>query len=473
MLLNLIIPIISFGIVSIMGLIMTPFFINNFGYEGLGLISNSNALIQSLFFAGGAFTTVYSREYSNAVNNIEKSVLLRELNNILTAIFFIAVLLSIVFYIFYIFKDNFSYNYYALVFLASAIIIISQSFNVFPFAANRLYINSVIDCARTLLRNILCMALFYLSIDNVLSNGWAMILSAVITLLVLKLVFKENKVFYVGRMSNNHNIKNSFWVCINQGGAYIFSFADVFLINLMLGHYIGGSYAVLIQIPVLLKSVAVVAIGSISSFTVKVHQRFEKDRTIIKKIINKVVVFFSFFISLAFILVDLYKESFFSIWLPTAVTSSMLKQFNYICIIMMLLSISSLVNIFLVAWGHFIIPAKATVFSAVVSVLVVVLLYFFNYKLSEMIIFSVIYLMLILKNLICYLYFFMQSGLSLIHFIFSLILSFCVITINFLVAKSIRYYIESDFLSIVILFFVMMTISLPLLWNFKKLREYI
>ncbi len=49
MLLNLIIPIISFGIVSIMGLIMTPFFINNFGYEGLGLISNSNALIQSLF----------------------------------------------------------------------------------------------------------------------------------------------------------------------------------------------------------------------------------------------------------------------------------------------------------------------------------------------------------------------------------------------------------------------------------------
>ncbi|EOZ4195664.1 hypothetical protein ACQQ6M_004664, partial [Shigella dysenteriae] len=68
---------------------------------------------------------------------------------------------------------------------------------------------------------------------------------------------------------------------------------------------------------------------------------------------------------------------------------------------------------------------------------------------------------------------FMQSGLSLIHFIFSLILSFCVITINFLVAKSIRYYIESDFLSIVILFFVMMTISLPLLWDFKKLREYI
>ncbi|EGE4610536.1 hypothetical protein DB515_003587, partial [Escherichia coli] len=61
----------------------------------------------------------------------------------------------------------------------------------------------------------------------------------------------------------------------------------------------------------------------------------------------------------------------------------------------------------------------------------------------------------------------------LIHFIFSLILSFCVITINFLVVKSIRYYIESDFLSIAILFFVMMIISLPLLWDFKKLREYI
>lgn len=473
MLLNLLIPITSFAIVSIMGLFMTPFFINNFGYDGLGVISNSNALIQSLFFAGGAFTTVYARLYAKAQDIKDREGLLIELNKILSFLGLIALLLSISLYIYSISKQNVVFEYYSLTLFAASIIIICQSFSVFPFATNKIFINSVVDCCRTLLRNTFCLIIFYLFVDNIYANGWAMIISALLTLFILSVLYKENKLFSFGKIDFNENLKNSLWVCLNQGGAYLFSFSDIFLVNLMLGHYTGGVYALLIQIPALLKAVSIVAIGSTSSFIVKFNAKYGGDKKIIKKICNQNILFFSFFISNAFIIISSYKELLFSIWVPSGVNNLVLECFDVVCFIMMLLSITSLINTFLVGWGFFSFPAKVTLIAAVLSLIIIMLLYNLGVSVSIYMIFGVIYLTLILKNIVCFVYFYMAVGLRLQDLFYGFLLCALVIITNLALVKVIRYYIFDDYISLFLILLVMVGGAIPLLGYFKKLRDYI
>ncbi|MDV7070327.1 hypothetical protein R3J21_02055 [Citrobacter werkmanii] len=473
MLLNLLIPIASFAIVSIMGLFMTPFFINNFGYDGLGLISNSNALIQSLFFAGGAFTTVYARLYAKAQDIKDREILLIELNKILSFLGLIALLLSMSLYIYSISKKNVVFEYYSLTLFAASIIIICQSFSVFPFAKNKIFINSLVDCCRTFLRNAFCLILFYLFVDNIYANGWAMIISALLSLLMLSILYKENKLFSFGRINFNDNLKNSLWVCLNQGGAYLFSFSDIFLVNFMLGHYIGGVYALLIQIPALLKAVSIVAIGSTSSFIVKFNAKYGSDKKIITKICNQNILFFSFFISNAFIIISSYKELLFSLWVPSGVNDLVLEYFDVVCFIMMLLSITSLINTFLAGWGFFSFPAKVTLCAAVISLVIILFLYNLGVSVSIYIIFGVIYLTLILKNIICFAYFYIVVGLRLHDLIYGFLLCALVILTNLAIVKVIRYCIFDDYMSLSIIVLVAGVLSIPLLSYFKRLRDYI
>ncbi|MGK6625579.1 hypothetical protein ACKU0P_001660 [Enterobacter hormaechei] len=86
MLANLLIPLASFGIVSVFSVFMTPFFISYFNYDGLGVISNTNAALQSLFFIGGALTTVYAGVYSNKESFCSKAFVMAELNNLLSVV---------------------------------------------------------------------------------------------------------------------------------------------------------------------------------------------------------------------------------------------------------------------------------------------------------------------------------------------------------------------------------------------------
>ncbi|YCI82843.1 hypothetical protein M1D83_06625 [Enterobacteriaceae bacterium] len=471
MLLNLMVPLISFGIVSFIGILITPFYINSFGFHGLGIISNSNAMLQSLFFIGGAFTTVYARLYAKTDQENEKKFLLVELNKLLTFVFLLSMSVSIILLTYSFAYQSETLTYYSIAFAAASVIIKSQSFTLIPFAQNKLYINALIDSLRTLLRNALFLILFIFVCKNISTNAVAMILSAIIVMFVLIRIYPENNIFALGMIKYNANVKNSIWVCINQGGAYLFSFADIFLINFLLGNYVGGRYALLIQIPVLMKSIASVAQGAISSFIVKLPAIQSHDSDHLNKVMNKVFIFYAFFISSAFILLIEYKDLLFYLWLDKQYNPKTTMHFDLICYMFMVLTIISIINIFLAAWGYFEIPAKATMFFSVASVSIVLLDFFFFRIQNFLHVFTIIYGTLVIKNICCYFYFFIMAQGNANNAFLNLFYMVCAAIPSLLLIKINKFLIGSELYSLTSSVLVILIASLPLLNMFKKLNH--
>lgn len=403
MFLNLLIPAISFFITSLISLYMTPFFISHFGYDGLGIITNSNSIVQALFFTSGSFISVYSRQYILSSIN-EKNDILQELDLILNIIS----LISFSMFIFLIFYSttqdgDIKYLYYSMIFLASIFIIKSQLYSIIPFSTHKIYISTIFDNSRTIIRNISCIFLVTIGYNSVLVNGYATIASGIIILFVWSKLYPIKKsLFKKIKISSNENIKNASWVCVNQGGAYIFSFSDIIFINVFLGNYIGGIYALMIQIPILLKSISLVVINGISSISISLIKSEKIDINKKENVILKLYFLFSFIVSFPFFFLFNFKSQIFDIWIGNSLPFSLESStFFIICALIMTLSITSIVNIFLVACGIFATPAKLTIIFSLISVVLCLTYYFTINKVEFIIIFLFIYTSLLLKNILC------------------------------------------------------------------------
>ncbi|PLV45174.1 hypothetical protein BFX86_22260, partial [Enterobacter hormaechei] len=238
-------------------------------------------------------------------------------------------------------------------------------------------------------------------IKDINANAIAMFVSALIILLLLMFFYPSNKIFIISKVKLNDNMKNSLWVCINQGGAYLFSFADIVMVNVLLGHFFGGVYSLLIQLPLLFKTVGSVAQNSISSFVVKFSALSKEDTGTVGNVLFKCFLFYSFFIGAAFVLLAQYKYLVFRTWLGEDANLNILHNFDYICYFMMSVSILSLTNIFLAGWGFFAFPAKITVLFSVMSLSFVVIYSLFFKSITYFMIFTIIYSFLLLKNVFC------------------------------------------------------------------------
>lgn len=470
MLANLLIPLASFGIVSVFSVLMTPFFISYFNYDGLGVISNTNAALQSLFFIGGALTTVYARVYSNKESMSSKALVMTELNNLLSWLSLLSILCGLCIGLYALNKSDTVFWYYSIAFISCAIIIKSQSYTLIPFSKNKIYVNSLIDSGRTIVRNIICLAIVIFFIKDISANAIAMFISALIILLLLMFFYPSNKIFSISKVKLNENMKNSLWVCINQGGAYLFSFADIVMVNVLLGHFLGGVYSLLIQLPLLFKTVGSVAQNSISSFVVKFSAVSKEDTRKVGNVLFKCFSFYSFFIGAAFVLLAQYKYLVFRTWLGEDANLNILHDFDYICYFMMSVSILSLTNIFLAGWGFFAFPAKVTVLFSVMSLLSVVIYSLFFKSITYIMIFTIIYSFLLLKNVFCLMYFYISAKVSMLRFLSLIVFSFLIIALIFILTSSIRKIFSNEMLSLSITVMVLAFFSIPLLKMFRDFK---
>ncbi|WP_407218333.1 hypothetical protein [Enterobacter hormaechei] len=222
MLANLLIPLASFGIVSVFSVFMTPFFISYFNYDGLGVISNTNAALQSLFFIGGALTTVYARVYSNKESFCSKAFVMAELNNLLSWLSLLSILCGLCIGLYALNKNDTVFWYYSIAFISCAIIIKSQSYTLIPFSKNKIYVNSLIDSGRTIVRNIICLGIVMFFIKDINANAIAMFVSALIILLLLMFFYPSNKIFIISKVKLNDNMKKirCGYVLIKEGHTF-------------------------------------------------------------------------------------------------------------------------------------------------------------------------------------------------------------------------------------------------------------
>ncbi|MGY0149800.1 hypothetical protein [Edwardsiella tarda] len=467
MLKNLIFPLIFFFVVSLVSLYMTGFYIEHFGYEGVGVISNSNALAQSVFFVGSAFISVYGRDYICKSHSLDKENVMSDL----TIILFIVMLASFIIGLVFIFIDNGNYGYYyAITFFSMGFVIFSQRHTLIPFSENKIYITSFFDCLRTLLRNGLCIVFIAFSFKGINANAIAMLIAAFFILLVMNKLFPiPIKITSGFSFLHSNNIKQAGWVCLNQGGSYLFSFADVFIINLLLGHSVGGVYAVLIQLPVLFKSVTTVVIGSISSYTI--HLQKEKDISVkyVCHRIYKLVFVFSFCFSFLFIFLVFFKYDIFHLWLNITLNINDAKMFSLFCIVIMMVSISNLFFPFFTAWGIFSFPAKAiSLFSVLSTIGIFCVHYLFPSVVTNVFVFCAIYSGILLYNVSCFLFFSKKIGINLFRILVIVIIPLLTILFNYIVFSICFYVFSSFYYRFLALFIVGIVLIIPVLFIFKR-----
>ncbi|EKF9638647.1 hypothetical protein O1C50_002891 [Vibrio cholerae] len=397
MLYNVIYPLISFAIVSIASLLMTRFCIDSFGYEGLGIISNSNAVIQSLFFVGGAFVTVYARAYTKTTIEKEKAHIYSELYRFLLILFFLSVMMSFLSGILSYFNLMKIGVYYSYVFLACGVTILSQTYIIFPFASNKVYVASLLDTLRSLLRIVICVVLASTIYFDVNSNAIAMLLSACIVFAFSRYIYRRRHPLLTVGFSFNSRVKESLWVCLNQAGSYAFSFADIILVSSFLGYAASGEYTLLLQIPILAKSACLVLIGSFASYAVYVSKTtgFKLERKIYPVFrVLSLLFSFVFFVFISF------SEQFYKIWLGYSLSVEHAEFLEIIVALVSLNIISNIASPFVTAWGIYSAPAKLTCVFALCSFSILLCIYFLGVGFSLRLIFCVIYISLFLKNLI-------------------------------------------------------------------------
>ncbi len=396
MLFNVVYPLLSFAVVSIASLLMTRFCIDTFGYEGLGIISNSNAVIQSLFFVGGAFVTVYARAYTRATVEEEKSYIYSELYSFLSILFFVSVMISISLGILFYFNLMDTGGYYAYVFLACGVTILSQTYIIFPFASNKVYVASLLDTLRSLLRIVICVVLASTIYIDVNSNAISMLLSAFIVFALSRFIYSRRHPLLKVGFSFNSRVRESLWVCLNQAGSYAFSFADIILVSSLLGYAASGEYTLLLQIPILAKSACLVLIGSFASYAVYISKAtgFELERKIYP-VFRVLSLLFSF----AFFVFISFSEPLYKVWLGYSLSPEHAELLGVIVALVSLNVVSNIASPFVTAWGIYSAPAKLTCFFALCSLCVLLFIPFIGVDYSLRLIFCVIYVSLFLKNL--------------------------------------------------------------------------
>ncbi|HIF9166850.1 TPA: hypothetical protein ACX6PM_003839 [Photobacterium damselae] len=362
---------------------------NNFGLEGVGVISNGNALVQSLFFISSSFITVYGRNYTKSVD--KKNIFFSDLKNISLLLFILSFIIALI-----ILLSNVNYAiYYSLIFFASGFVLYGQFYYIIPFSENKTYILPFFDTVRLFLRFIfIILSVYILDISNINTNGVAVLISSIIVSYIYFLCYKKKgKINKDKFVSDITALKNSLWVLTTQFGSYLLSFMDVFVVNILFGYVIGGKYSLILQLSILAKSVALVLIGSYSSYVINMD--FKKSKRDIYWIFLSLILLISY----AFAFLFVFKIYIFKLWLNINLEGDLLYNFNLINIFMYFLCISNIILPLQNAVGLYKFPAKLTLLSSVLSILILFLLKL-TCSIEYIVVFIVIYTILIVKNLL-------------------------------------------------------------------------
>lgn len=410
--LNLFSSVFTFSISMLIAIWITPFVINNLGPEAYGFIPLTQTFITSLSIITVAMSSIISmymtislkeKKYSEA--NIYYNTYL------LSATVFSACLIFII-YIFttsiekiFVIPQNLIKDVQWAIFFSGVLFILTFVGAVFSsasFVTNKLYLLKSVELIEIIVRTSLLILFFgfltpeiwYYNLSLLVGGIFAFVLHIIIFYKLLPFLTLNLKYFeftYLRKM-----LSSGMWNSINQIGVVLFLGIDLFIANIMLGPGKAGIYAAILQIPLIIRTLA----GIISSlFAPNIISYYAKNEyKLLNNYLKKSVKIVGVILALPIALVCSLADSILLVWLGNEFKDfSVLLSLNSFYLIIVL-SMMPLNHLFL-AMNKLKVPAVTTIFLSIINIILAITIIKFS-NLGLYGIFIASFITLFVKNLI-------------------------------------------------------------------------
>jgi membrane protein EpsK len=276
---------ITFFISAFITFWMTPYIISNLGTEAYGFIPLTQNLISIISVLTVALSSVIARFFTVAI--AQEKYLKAEgyfntylIASLLGSIFILFVIIS-----FIIFIDNLinvpisllSDVRYAILFSGILLIItfINSLFLAGPFSQNKLYITKGIEAINAILKAVFIVMLLIFLTPKIWYVNLGALIAGAISLLISIYAFKK----VLPKVSLNimsfsfkklkELLSAGAWNSIGQIGVLLFLAIEILVANIIFGATKSGIYAAILQIPLLLRTIAGVISGVFAPVIIK------------------------------------------------------------------------------------------------------------------------------------------------------------------------------------------------------------
>lgn len=381
---NLIVNILSFVILFIIGIWLTPYLLEHLGLIAYGFVPFAmflsqyvSVLLNSINTSIGKFLleSIHKKDHSNT-NKIFSTSLIIVISFIVIQSLIMSVLLFNINYFFSIPKTltNDVINLFLLTFIGFSISIFRGLYNSSLFSFNRLDIIRSIDILQYISRLIIIVCLFLFYDVSLTSIGIANFVSAILTMIPTLYYFKKYtpeikfSILDFDKSKVKEISKMSLWISINQIGVLLLGNIDLYFVNLLLDSKATGDYAIIVQIITIFKSIATLFAGLITPIIMKYYANSEFE-----KIKNTLIItnkFLSIFTGVMIGIILVFTSNLIFIWLGDEYTY--LSKLISLSLLMLLFSIPTMhlfsVNI---ATNNVKLPAIIVIILGVINIILI------------------------------------------------------------------------------------------------------
>lgn len=267
--------------------------------------------------------------------------------------------------------------FFVMIFVNFSISLIASIFSVSMYASNRLDLMETANILRALTRVVMIILLFNFSEVNLLSVGFASLLSGLVVLFFA--IYWWDKLTpsltITPRYIEKAKLKPIFslggWLLVNQVGFLLFLKVDLLIINKFLGAVASGEYSVATKLSEVLRAMSGVLSGVLGPVVMIYYARKQLDKMV--DISVAFVKFLSLSMAIPIVLVCVFSQEILTVWMG--------EEFKHLYIVVWLVTLPLVINLGVtplfsinVAMNKVKVPALATLLLGIMSVISSILL---------------------------------------------------------------------------------------------------
>jgi O-antigen/teichoic acid export membrane protein len=373
---------IAYFIINVLiGIFLTPYFIDTLGISAFALIPLATSLIGYVGIITGSLNEAVSRHLTIDVHNPDTKLANRTFNSAFFGFSKVILgMIPLVLIISYLAPSLFSVPtedsidammLFIGIFLAFLIRAWSSSFTVTLFASNRLDLINLINATNIITQIISIITIFTFFSPSLMGVGISYLIGAILATILAILIFRrinkelEIKYSYYDSRKFREMAEMGGWIIVDSIGTLLLLNIDLIVVNYLYGNTVGGEYAIALQWSTLLKGISstfVTVLGPIILITYA-NKKTERILTITKSSIKIMGIGLALPIGLLCGLAPLIL----SIWVG--------EEYAYLSTLIILLTSHLVINLALIplsqiqwAYNRVRVPALVTIIAGVLNV---------------------------------------------------------------------------------------------------------
>ncbi|MCA0756489.1 MATE family efflux transporter [Paenibacillus sp. N4] len=384
---NLIASLTTFSLSVLISLWMTPYIINAIGTDAYGFIPLTQNFISILSVLTVALSSVIARFFTVAIQQNDFFNAQRYFNTYLISSIIISGFLLIVFFTLSLLIDDIinipkflTLDVEISIIISGLLLVmtyIGAVFDAAPFSTNKLYITKGIEALNAILKAIcvfilltaLTPKIWYVNLGAIIAGVLSFILGVFFFRKLLPFIKFNYKDFQLSKLKEM--LSAGIWNSIGQVGVILFLAIDILVANKTVGAEKAGIYAAILQLPLLVRSLAGITANVFAPVVVTLYAK--KNINALVEYSNKAVRLNGLLIALPASLICGLSSALLNVWLGEEFeTYNWLLVLNSIYLVFVL-SVMPLNHIF-TAVNRLKLPAIVTIILGITNLILAYLL---------------------------------------------------------------------------------------------------